>query len=44
MCGRYNLISNLTVRGDRFEFDPSQLMLEWETRACSEMEARPQTP
>ena len=28
MCGRYNLISNLTVLGDRFEFDASQLMLE----------------
>ena len=25
---RYNLISNLTVLGERFEFDPSQLTLE----------------
>ena len=28
MCGRYNLISNLTVLGERFEFDASQLTLE----------------
>ena len=28
MCGRYNLISNLTVLGERFQFDPSQLTLE----------------
>ena len=28
MCGRYNLISNLTVLGERFGFDPSQLTLE----------------
>ena len=28
MCGRYNLISNLTVLGDRFEFDATQLTLE----------------
>ncbi len=28
MCGRYNLISNLTVLGERFEFDPGQLTLE----------------
>ena len=28
MCGRYNLISNLTVPGERFGFDPIQLTLE----------------
>ena len=28
MCGRYNLISNLTVLGARFEFDATQLTLE----------------
>ena len=28
MCGRYNLISNLTVLGERFEFDATQLTLE----------------
>ena len=28
MCGRYNLISNLTVLGERFEFDANQLTLE----------------
>ena len=28
MCGRYNLISNLTVLGERFEFDPRQLTLD----------------
>ena len=28
MCGRYNLISNLTVLGERFRFDASQLTLE----------------
>ena len=28
MCGRYNLISNLTVLGERFQFDATQLTLE----------------
>ena len=28
MCGRYNLISNLTVLGERFRFDATQLTLE----------------
>ena len=28
MCGRYNLISNLTVLGERFRFDANQLALE----------------
>ena len=28
LWGRYNLISNLTVLGERFEFDASQLALE----------------
>ena len=28
MCGRYNLISNLAVLGERFEFDATQLTLE----------------
>ena len=28
MCGRYNLISNLTVLGERFRFDANQLTLE----------------
>ena len=28
MCGRYNLISNLTVFGERFQFDATQLTLE----------------
>ena len=28
MCSRYNLISNLTVLGERFGFDPNQLTLE----------------
>ena len=28
MCGRYNLISNLTVLGARFQFDATQLTLE----------------
>ena len=28
MCGRYNLLSNLTVLGERFRFDANQLALE----------------
>ncbi len=28
MCGRYNLISNLPVLGERFQFDANQLTLE----------------
>ncbi len=28
MCGRYNLILNLTVLGERFQFDATQLTLE----------------
>ena len=41
MCGRYNLISNLTVLGERFQFDATQLTLEAATTSLPRRTSSP---